>query len=402
MRQLCITALLAAAAATLSAQGPANELVGITAQLAALVHRDQLACNDISCQPPGFPQLAGLPYQGGTGWDPGRSGAWISNGPVIALVDDNCNYLCPPMPVPTPGGITGLEVVESQNELWATDTASNLVRMTRSCPPTVLGICNLGVIPTPTRGVSGLAVDEGRGIVFTCAGDWITNASQLRVSTMATPCTPFFAMPVVSTCSTVALRPLTGLACDWGNRVLYMTDGVQTIGWSYVFNPVGPTITFTPVSCCMPPVLDVWIGLAVRPHRAQTFGGPCAAGTCPACPMVHTLRGDSNLGNGTFALELNGVPAGSIAFGALSIGGCTAPGVAVPGLCGPLWLMTPLWGTLGPNFPGGFGCTSTQFAFPLPPNPAFAGLPLGSQCIALCPGGGTTMSNCLTWILQGN
>ena len=181
-----------------------------------------------------------------------------------------------------------------------------------------------------------------------------------------------------------------------------MTDGLQTIGWAYAFNPLGPSIVFAPLNCCMAPPTDMLIGLAVRPAPAVPFGASCANGTCPSCPMVHTLVGDPNLGNGTFALALNGVPAGSIAFAALSIGGCNPVGFVIPGLCGPMWLAAPLWGSLGPNFPGGFGCTSTQFAFPLPANIAFAGLPVGSQCVALCPGGGTTLSNCLSWVMQGN
>ena len=48
---------------------------------------------------------------------------------------------------------------------------------------------------------------------------------------------------------------------------------------------------------------------------------------------------------------------------------------------------------------------SKRALLPLPGNPAFAGMPLCSQCIALCGtsgtvGGGTMMSNCLSWILQ--
>lgn len=394
--------VLFAAAATLSAQGPNPVLVGLTAQIPSVVHRDQAVCADLACTPAGFPQMVGLPYQGGTAWDPIRSGAWISNGPVLALVDDNCNYLCPPMPTPTPAPITGLEVVESLNEIWATDANSNLVRMSHACPPAFLGMCNLGIAPTPTRGTSGLAVDEGRGLVFVCAGDWGTGASQLRVSLMGSPCTPFHIQPVVSTCSTVPLRPLTGLAVDWANHTLYMTDGLQTIGWAYAFNPAGPSIVFAPLNCCMVPGTDMLIGLAVRPSRPVSVGAPCANGTCPACPMVHTLRNDPNLGNAQFALDLTGVPTGSVAFAALSIGGCTPAGTFIPGLCGPLWLSAPLWGSLGPNFPAGGGCTSTTFPMPLPPMLAVAGMPVGSQCLALCPGGGTSISNCLSWILQGN
>jgi hypothetical protein len=63
---------------------------------------------------------------------------------------------------------------------------------------------------------------------------------------------------------------------------------------------------------------------------------------------------------------------------------------------------------LGPNVPVGAGpCNaSTTWFLPLPSNPLFAGTPLCSQCFALCGsagtvgGGGTMMSNCLSWVLQ--
>jgi hypothetical protein len=119
--------------------------------------------------------------------------------------------------------------------------------------------------------------------------------------------------------------------------------------------------------------------------------------------MVHTLAGNPNLGNGSFALRLIGAPSGSMAVTALQIGTCIAPGTLIPGLCGPVWMFPPLWGSLGPNFPAGLGCNAaTQFPLPLPALPAFAGLPIASQCVALCAGGGTSMSNCLSWVLQGN
>jgi hypothetical protein len=119
--------------------------------------------------------------------------------------------------------------------------------------------------------------------------------------------------------------------------------------------------------------------------------------------MVHGTVGDPNLGNASFGLSLNGAPAGSVVFAALKIGACAPPGTTIPGFCGPIWFTPPLWGSLGPNFPAGPGCgASTVFPLPLPPITVLAGLPIGSQCIGLCPGGGTTMSNCISFVLQGN
>ncbi|MBK8095999.1 MAG: hypothetical protein IPK26_02775 [Planctomycetes bacterium] len=379
-----------------------TRLVGLTHATASLLHRHQAACVNTSCTPVGFPPMAGLPYFGGTAWDPIQSGAWISEGNLLALVGPGCGYLCPPAPAPVPGSVTGLEVVESLNEIWATDSLGNIVRLNRSCPPTFLSSCNTGIVSTPTRGLSGLAVDEGRQLVFWCVGDWALGSTRLFVAQMGTPCAPFHA-EVPTACSPPGLRVLTGLAVDWGNSILYMTDGMTTMGWSYVYNPAGPSIAFTPVSCCTVPAADLMIGLAVQTEPAVPAGNPCASGTCPACPMLHTTVGDPNLGNAAFGLALDGAPAGSVAVCVLDLGTCVSPGVTLPGFCGALWMTLPLFGNSPPLFPTGPGCAaSTVWSLPLPPVTWLAGLPLASQFVAFCPGGGISLSNCLSFVLQGN
>ncbi|HLQ38102.1 MAG TPA: hypothetical protein VK348_09890 [Planctomycetota bacterium] len=407
MRSTLLPFVLVATATAAFAQAPAH-LVGLTAQIPVLLHRDQSTCNNVSCTPPGFPQTLALPNAGGTGWDPVLSGAWISNGPVLACVDDNCNYLCPPGPSPVPPGalITGLEVVESLNEIWATDSLSNLVRISRACPPAMLSSCNTGVPFTPTRGTSGLAVDEGLQLVFIAAADWVSGASQLRISTMASPCTPFQALPITGGSCGVVLRPITGLAVDWWHRVLYLTDGFTTLGWSYAYTPSPPAVTFTPLNCCPNGFGDSLVGLAWRPEKAVPFGPTCANGTCPTCAMQHRLANDPNLGNSGFALNLTGASAGSLDWAVLTIGSCAGPGFTIAGVCGPLFVTAATLGTLGPvTATGGIGCAANaQFLLPIPLAPALAGLPIASQCFAWCPAGtgGTSLSNCLSWVLQGN
>jgi len=64
-------------------------------------------------------------------------------------------------------------------------------------------------------------------------------------------------------------------------------------------------------------------------------------------------------------------------------------------------------GSPGPNPTIGIGqCSgSTSFAFPLPLNPGLAGWTLSSQCVAFCVTSaiqGTAVSNCLSFVLQGN
>jgi hypothetical protein len=162
-------------------------------------------------------------------------------------------------------------------------------------------------------------------------------------------------------------------------------------------------------SCCsLPPPApgDTFIGLAVRSGRATSNGAPCANGACPPCPMVHSLGGSPNLGNATFSLNLTGAPLSSIAWCGIGLGPCAPVGPTIPPLCGPLYIGPHIM-TLGGMFtPPGAGCGgSVSFGLPLPVNPAFCGVVLSSQCVALC---GTTtfpgwsMSNCLSWELQGN
>ena len=123
--------------------------------------------------------------------------------------------------------------------------------------------------------------------------------------------------------------------------------------------------------------------------------------------MVHGLVNDPNVGNAAFALGLQGAPASSLAWCIVGVGPC-GPGTTVYPLCGPVY--TPgILGTIGPVFTTfGLGCSgSAQFALPLPLIPSLCGSIVSSQCAILCPGTSTTMpfgtslSNCITFLLQG-
>lgn len=395
-------------------------LVGLTELQSTVAHQDPVDCAVARCTPPaapgfpgGFPPTTGVPYNGGSAWDSILGGAWISNGPTIACVDDACGYLCAPGAAATaPATITGLEVVETQNQLWATDSLGNIRRMTRACPPALVGggTCSTGLVPGPQRGLSGLAVDEGSQLVFYSEADFAAGTTTLHVATVSTPCVRIASVPVPAQlpvpCGTVL--PIRGLAVDPGNRTLYLTDGTQTLAWGYTAGP-GPSITFDPVGairCCPAFAGDRFVGLAWQPAGAVPAGRRCANGGCAVCTMAHTTVGDSSLGNGQFALKLTGVPAGSTVFTAFQIGHCVATGVLLPFLCGPLSLTTqqPV-STLGPIVvPPGAGCAAAPLLFPLPlpVTPSLAGLPVATQCIAFCTGGGSTISNCLSWVAQGN
>jgi len=408
MKATSLLALLAPFfAAVTTAQTPPH-LVGVTRNVPMLRHQSHAPCGVLSQCPLPMPSSAGLPpYVGGTAWDPVRPGAWVSNGLLLAKFDDTCGPMCGPMPIPTLGPnafITGMEVVEGLNQLWMIDSLGLLHFYTNACPPAPLGTCNTGLGPTAIGNVTtGLAVDELNGIVFISYPVFPAGPNRIVVSLLATPCAPVsqFVLPPCF----AGFGAVLGLACDWGNQVLYATDGVTTVGMNYVW--AAPNVLPGPVTCCpTTAVVDPMIGLAIRPGRATSVGQPCANGSCAPCPQIHSLRNDPCLGNAQFTLGLDQAPSSALALLAVGIGPCMLPGVGGPPLCGPLYTV-PLLGTIGPNLTGGVGVCNgtTNFTIALPVAPGLAGQVFSSQCVTICLGGGVLgfgMSNCLSWQLQGN
>jgi hypothetical protein len=395
--------------ATATAQTP-NNLIGLTRASPLIAQRDHNACASLPfCNPPGMPPAVAQPYAGGTGFDPTRNGVWVSNGPLLAEYDAaTCVPRCPPAQAPllSPSAVvTGLEVVESLNQVWMLDSIGNVYRLSNACPPVVISMCNTGLTLTATNATGGLAVDEKNRLVFYSYSNWVTGVTQVVIASMALPCQPLQTVTVTA-CGTAPLRGCTGLAVDACRQVLYLTDGVLTIGWGYTV--AGPAVNFGLQTCCtLPPPIagDTFVGLAVRSGGATSFGPRCANGACPACPMVHTLRNSPNLGNATFALDLTGAPLGSLTWCAVGGGPCAAPGTLVPPLCGAIFT-GPLLGTIGPiaTAPGA-GCGGAViYPLGLPMIPSLCGSVISSQCVTLCPGPaiGTSLSNCLSWEIQSN
>lgn len=395
--------------ATASAQTQYN-LIGITRNAPALREQDHSVCQPLNqCPLPGMPNSAPLPgYVGGTGWDPVRSGAWVTNGTDIAKYDDQCGVQCAPMPIPTLGPnsfITGLEVVVGLNQLWMIDNQGRLHFYTNTCPPQPIGACNTGLAQTAIGNVTtGLAVDEGAGFIFISYPLFPGGNNQIAVLPMGAACQVTQTFPVPP-CAAANLGPILGLACDWANGRLYATDGASTVGIGYV--PGGAMVQIQGANCCPPtPVADPMIGLAIRPGGATSTGQPCANGPCAPCPMNHSLRNDPLLGNAAFRLGLDNAQPNVFAFCLIGAGPCLNTGPVSPPLCGPI-LTVPYLGNLGPNITSGVpACgASTTFGLPLPLNPALANLVFSSQCVTICfntaGAFGTGLSNCLSWQLQG-
>lgn len=403
-------ALILSSTATIAQTQP--RLIGITRQLPSLRQHDHANCQLVGqCALPGMPNAAVLPgYAGGTGWDPVRSGAWVSNGLVLAKYNDQCQLQCPPMPIPSLGAnavITGIEVVVGLNQVWLIDSTGILHRYTNTCPPMPLGTCNTGLGQTALGNVTtGLAVDEGAGFVFISYPQFPIGANQIAVMPMPAICQVTQTFPTPP-CFAVGMGPILGLACDWGNQRLYATDGANSVAINYM--PGAAAVAILGANCCPAvAVVDRMIGLAIRPGGATSAGQPCANGPCMPCPMAHTLRNDPLLGNAQFQLGLDSAQPNVFAFCLIGSGPCMNIGIVTPPLCGPI-LTVPYLGNLGPNITAGTPapCSgTTSFTLPLPVVPALAGQIFSSQCLTVCfsttGAFGTSLSNCLSWQLQGN
>jgi hypothetical protein len=410
MRHISLALAVPILAAQLVAQEPAH-LVGITRTTPALRHQATTCAILSQCALPLMPPAPNLPFVGGTAWDPRRPGAWVTNGQVLAKYDDGCTLQCGPLPIPTLGTVntyvTGLEVVDGTNQLWMIDNQGNLHFYANTCPPVPQGGCTtlLGPTPAPVLQVTtGLAIDEGIGLVFVSYPDFIAGTTRIAVNDLSNPCQQFD-MFFVPPCPN-SFGPVTGLACDWGKQMLYATDGQTIVAMNYAWN--GTNVTLVGYSCCPGTIalLEPMIGLAVRPGRAATLGIPCADGICPPCPMVHSLVNDPVLGNLEFRLRIDGAFGNSFSFCLIGDGPCNPPGVSVPPLCGPIYTV-PFLGYLGPNLVSGPSICggSTVFDLPLPLLPSLVGDVYSSQIFELCVSStgalGISLSNCLSWELQG-
>ena len=410
MKNTCLATLaLPFLAALPLAQGPAS-LIGLTRNTPTLRHLGT-NCSFLSqCQLLGMPPAGNLPFVGGTAWDPRRPGAWVTNGQVLAKYSDDCSLQCGPMPIPSLSTvstyITGLEVIDGSNQLWMIDNQGDLHFYSNTCPPVHLGGCNTVLTPTPTpvlQVTTGLAADEGLGLVFISYPDLLSGLTRIAVNDLSNPCQQVdmvFVPPCAST-----FGPVTGLACDWGRQILYATDGISIEAMHYAWN--GSNLTILNHYCCPAiTVAEPMIGLAVRPGRATTLGSPCANGSCPACAMVHTLINDPVIGNAQFKLRLDDAFGNSFSFCLIGDGPCHVPGVSTPIFCGPIYTV-PFLGYLGANLISGPSICGggTTFDLPLPLTPSLVNGVYSSQCVNLCvgPGGGLgfAMSNCLSWELQG-
>lgn len=392
---------------TLFAAAEAQNLIGVTLNpsptnplIARVSHG---TCSTLTTCPTNLPPTVQFYWPGGTAWDPTSNSVWATTGTWLARYTPTaCAQNCPIQQCPrSPGSeATGLDLHDGLNELWTIDSLGWITRSQNDCGLAFVQSHNTGLALSGTTATTGIAIDEMRGIVFYSTADFGAGSGSLYVAPIASPGAWTQVVPVFDCFPNPAL--VTGIACDAANSALFWTNGRGTFRWTYTVT--GGVVTFTPGTCCIQtaPFPDPLTDLAIQWAPAVSSGTPCANGTCPSCPMQHVLRNAPLLGN-VLQLGLDLAPTSMPSWCLVNFGGCSAIGTSFPPLCGAsLVNLTPATLVLGMNVTSpGPGCTgTTTFFLPLPANPMFAGTVMSSQCIGLCPPTGTTLSNCLTWVLQ--
>ena len=355
-----------------------------------------------------LPQNPALSYwPGGSAWDATTNSLWVTTGLRLERRSvAPCGLTCAQIACPK-SSLTalamGMDINDLTNELWILDDAGIVTRCSNTCPPAVLG----SFTPLPSIALAGtnaptaIAIDEMNGLVFYATSDFAGSGSAIHCALLATPALIFQSTPMTICFGTL----ITGIAVHPGLGKLYVTNGRETYDWNYIYNSTGPSVTFpfgSGTCCTIAPLGDPYIDLSIRWAPPTPMGEPCANGSCPLCPMVHSLRNAPLLGT-NLQLGLDQAPPGIPVWCLVSFGSCQPNGPVLPPLCGPLYV--PLGAALfalGFVVTTGTSCNaSATIVLPLPGNSIFLGLPLASQFVGLCtPPTGTTMSNCLSWVLQ--
>ncbi len=396
-------AACAALATPAFAQGP--RIVGITATTPLVVSQDIGTCALAQCTPAGMPPpTPGLGFLGGTAYDNRTRGVWLSDGLLIGKFDvrNACAVQCPvvPMPNTSPNNpVTGLAYYAPTSTLYVSDR-SNVIRwysVTGGCTLTLVSRC---ILPIPAGDVvTGCATDDWTGQIFYTVVTPGSPGGRVVVAQIGAPCLPFCQFPV-TTCGGNPMSPLVGIGYDSCAQVLWITDGRRTKGLR--FDPIN-CIPLVEVQCCLNTV-DPYIGLDVMPSTEISSGPNCTTPTCPVClSMQHKLGSDPFVGNAAFTLDLVAAPGGSTAILVLNVGPCGPP-VFAPPFCAGIrvpFSPPPLTVTVGTGGTIGLCNGMAAIGLPIPANQALCGLPLCSQFVGVCSGGGLFASNALQWAIVG-
>lgn len=404
--QSVLRTLAALVALPFASTGAAQNLIALTLNTPVIHQSTHTPCTALgTCPAPGLPaRTAGVFYwSGGNAWDGTTNSLWASTGQAIARYGVGpCGLNFGPVACPKSAPlaeVVGMDVHEGLNQLWILDDAGIVTQVQNTTALTFVNSFATGLALAGTIAPSAIAIDELRGLVFYTTCDFAGGGATLHVAQLATP-GAIFQSTSISICFGTLI---TGIAVHPGTATLYSTNGRETMAWIYNYNSAGPSVSYAAGVCCTAaPPGDPYIDLSIRWLPAVPLGEPCASGACTPCPMVHVLRNPPLLA-ANLQLGLDFAQPGIPVWCLINFGSCVTGGPVLPPLCGPLYVpLGALLSALGLQFTAGPGpCSaSATIILPLPGNPVFLGTPLASQFVGLCPPSGTTMSNCLSWVIQ--
>ena len=352
-------------------------------------------------------------WAGGVAHDPRDRSTWISNGLLIAKVNPRtgCTVTCAPFTAPNLAigqVVTGLAYNENTNRLFVSHSDNRI--LTYSVAGCALTLVNQCTVTVPTNHViSGLATDDANGRIWYVSDPWLGPNfffpwSLFSAAPQSNPCAPTCGPMQINDCAISPTQPMshvTGLAfdtCGPGAGTLYAmsSSGINAI-------QVVGCVT-TQIGCCQGPIPGLFLtGLCVLPvDEFQSFGPGCSAGA-PTCFPLHTMTGDSTIGNPTFSLDLSGARGAAIAVLFWNVG-LPVPSLSL-GFCANVLPNFPWFGTPGVTTGAINTCLGTYTApTPIPNNPGLCGLQISTQYAGFTfPNlAHNFVSNALTWTISGS
>jgi len=333
-------------AVVVPAQTTRTRLIGFASDPAAALAGDilqQELCDPATRVCPSPLPAPTVPHAGGAAYSAFDRTVWHTQGTrIVATSIDGCQLRCAVSANLVLGAAsvaTGLEVSEARYQLLQLESIPGVAALStwhiRSCPPAVIGACRI-TLPTPLHLAGAVALDERHGLVLYAASVFnaVLPANQVLVARASDPCNVLCAFDVAGCGAAARLGPITGMAYDSCEQLLYVTDGTQTAIYG---NRIGTTpCDFQPVGCCpRSPGLAGrrWHGIDVEPVHPAAVGVNCLDRRCPNCTaMTMTAVGDPTVGNPRFAIEIAGAPTNGFFQLGIAAGPCRP--IGLPIFCG--------------------------------------------------------------------
>lgn len=335
------------------------------------------------------------PWSGGAAYNAIHGSVWHTQGTRMAEVSrGDCRLLCSVaanLVLGSASTATGLDVSESRRQMLQLESIPGTAALTtwhlRSCPPGVVSACRF-TLPTQRHVAGAVALDEQDDVIYYAASVFgaLLPANLILVAPASDPCNIRCRFEVPS-CDNAALGPITGMGYDSCRRLLYVTDGRQTLVLTN--RGANQPCEFRVVTCCpRSPGLGnySWLGLDVEPAHPAPVGQSCIGRGCRSCPnMAMVAFGDATVGNPAFGVHLGDAQPGTLFQLAVAAGPCRDPGF--PFGCGQ-W-HTQLSGLvfLPPVAVVGSGTCDGEadVGLPVPLDFALCGARLCLQGLVVCP-----------------